>query len=67
MAFSIRQHNITRSACKSEDLITDKESGDVISSSCGLVIPDNIQDGRAEGSACLTTDAIFDNSTNTRL
>jgi transcription initiation factor TFIIB len=67
MVFSIRQHNITCSACNSEDVITDQESGEVICSSCGLVISDNIQEGRAEGSACFTTDAIYDKSTNTWL
>lgn len=67
MVFSIRQHNITCSACKNEDVITDHESGEVICSSCGLVVSDNIQEGRAEGSACFITDAIYDKSTNTGL
>jgi transcription initiation factor TFIIB len=66
MIFSIRQHNITCSAGKSKDVITDHESGEVICSSCGLVISDNIQEGRAEGSPCFTTDAIYE-STSTGL
>ena len=66
MIFSIRQHNITCSACKSKDVITDHESGEVICSSCGLVISDNTQEGRAEGSPCFTTDAIYE-STSTGL
>ena len=66
MIFSIRQHNITYSTGKSKDVITDHESGEVICSSCGLVISDNIQEGRAEGSPCFTTDAIYE-STSTGL
>jgi transcription initiation factor TFIIB len=66
LIFSIRQHNITCSACKSKDVITDHESGEVICSSCVLVISDNIQEGRAERSPCITTDAIYE-STNTGL
>jgi|SRR5947209_987958 len=54
------------SRCKS-DVITDHESGEVICSNCGIVISDGIQEGRAGGPACFTTDAIYDKSTNTGL
>ena len=44
MVFSWRRRNIICSACKSDRVITDYESGEVICSNCGLVISDNIQE-----------------------
>ncbi len=39
----MKQLGITCSACRSKDIITDHESGEVICSECGLVISDYIQ------------------------
>ena len=61
------QKLIVCSACKSDRLITDHESGEVICSKCGLVISDIIQESRADGSACFTTDEIYDKSRNAGL
>jgi transcription initiation factor TFIIB len=47
-------------ACKSNMVITDHESGEVICSSCGLVISNDLQESRAEGCASFETDAIYD-------
>ena len=44
----MERRNIICSACKSNRVITDYESGEVICSNCGLVISDNIQESRAE-------------------
>jgi transcription initiation factor TFIIIB Brf1 subunit/transcription initiation factor TFIIB len=51
----MEQRNIICSVCKSDRVITDQESGEVICSNCGLVISDNIQD---------STDAMYDKSRN---
>jgi len=61
------QKLIVCSACNSDGLITDHESGEVICSKCGLVISDIIQESRADGSACFTTDEIYDKSRNAGL
>jgi transcription initiation factor TFIIB len=61
------QKLIVCSACNSDRLITDHESGEVICSKCGLVISDIIQENRADGSACFTTDEIYDKSWNAGL
>ena len=52
----MERRNIICSVCKSDRVITDYESGEVICSNCGLVISDNIQD---------STDAIYDKSRKT--
>ena len=46
-------------ACKSNMVITDHESGEVVCSNCGLVISDNIQE-RADDRASFATDATCD-------
>jgi transcription initiation factor TFIIB len=61
------QKLIVCSACNSDRLITDHESGEVICSKCGLVISDIIQESRADGSACFTADEIYDKSRNAGL
>ncbi|MGC1928312.1 MAG: TFIIB-type zinc ribbon-containing protein, partial [Candidatus Nitrosopolaris sp.] len=61
------QRLIVCSACNSERVITDHESGEIICSKCGLVISDIIQESRADGSACFTTDEIYDKSRNAGL
>jgi transcription initiation factor TFIIB len=61
------QKLIVCSACNSDRLITDHESGEVICSKCGLVISDIIQESRVDGSACFTTDEIYDKSRNAGL
>ena len=61
------QKLIVCSACNSDGLITDHESGEVICSKCGLVISDIIQESRADGSACFTTYEICDKSRNAGL
>ncbi|MGA9149347.1 MAG: TFIIB-type zinc ribbon-containing protein [Candidatus Nitrosopolaris sp.] len=60
------QRLVVCSACNSDRVITDHESGEVICSKCGLVISD-IQESRAVGSACFTTDEIYDKSSNAGL
>ena len=65
MVFSIGQRNIICSSCKSNKVITDHESGEVICSKCGLVISDNVQESRVDGCACFTTDAMCDKSRKT--
>jgi transcription initiation factor TFIIB len=40
----MKQLSTACSACKSKEVITDHESGEIICSDCGLVISDNIQD-----------------------
>jgi transcription initiation factor TFIIB len=67
MVFSMGQRNIICSSCKSNKVITDHESGEVICSKCGLVISDNIQESRAESCASLPTDAIYDRGRNAGL
>ncbi|PWU81664.1 MAG: hypothetical protein DLM72_05885 [Candidatus Nitrosopolaris wilkensis] len=67
MVFSMGQRNIICSSCKSNKVITDHESGEVICSKCGLVISDNIQESRAESCASFTTDAIYDRGRNAGL
>lgn len=52
----MERRNIICSVCKSDRVITDQESGEVICSNCGLVISDNIQD---------STDAMYDKSRKT--
>ena len=52
----MERRNIICSVCKSDRVITDYESGEVICSNCGLVISDNIQD---------STDAMYDKSRKT--
>ena len=52
-------------SCKSDRVITDHESGEVICINCGLVISDNMQESLAEGCASFTTDAIYDMNRNT--
>jgi transcription initiation factor TFIIB len=52
----MERRNIICSVCKSDMVITDYESGEVICSNCGLVISDNIQD---------STDAMYDKSRKT--
>ena len=52
----MERRNIICSVCKSDRVITDHESGEVICSNCGLVISDNIQD---------STDAMYDKSRKT--
>jgi transcription initiation factor TFIIB len=52
------QKLIVCSVCKSDRIITDQESGEVICSNCGLVISDIIQD---------STDAMYDKSRKTVL
>jgi transcription initiation factor TFIIB len=42
------RHTSACSLCKSENLITDTQSGEVICSKCGMVISDKIQDTRPE-------------------
>jgi transcription initiation factor TFIIB len=44
MVFPMKQLRTACSACKSEEVITDHESGEIICSNCGLVISENIQD-----------------------
>jgi transcription initiation factor TFIIB len=61
------QRLVVCSACNSDRVITDHESGEVICSKCGLVISDIIQESRADGSACFTTDEIYDKSSNAGL
>ena len=61
------QRLIVCSACNSDRVITDHESGEVICSKCGLVISDIIQESRAVGSACFTTDEIYNKSRNAGL
>jgi transcription initiation factor TFIIB len=61
------QRLIVCSACNSDRVITDHESGEVICSKCGLVISDIIQESRAVGSACFTTDEIYNKSSNVGL
>ena len=62
MVFSIGQRNIICSSCKSNKVITNHESGEVICSKCGLVISENIQESRVDGCARFTTDAMCDKS-----
>ena len=52
----MERRNIICSVCKSDRVITDYDSGEVICSNCGLVISDNIQD---------STDAMYDKSRKT--
>ncbi len=52
----MERRNIICSVCKSDRVITDHESGEVICSNCGLVISDNIQD---------STDAMYDKNRKT--
>jgi transcription initiation factor TFIIB len=52
----MERRNIICSVCKSDRVITDYESGEVICSNCGLVISDNIQE---------STDAMYDKSRKT--
>ena len=54
----MERRNIICSVCKSDRVITDHESGEVICSNCGLVISDNNQD---------STDAMYDKSRKTVL
>jgi transcription initiation factor TFIIB len=61
------QRLVVCSACNNDRVITDHESGEVICSKCGLVISDIIQESRADGSACFTTDEIYDKSSNAGL
>ena len=51
-------------ACKSNMVITDHESGEVVCSNCGLVISDNIQE-RADDRASFATDATCDRRRHT--
>ncbi len=61
------QKLIICSSCKSNKVITDHESGELICSDCGLVISDNIQESRVDDCACFTTDARCDKSRKTGL
>jgi transcription initiation factor TFIIB len=61
------QKLIECSACNSDRLITDHESGEVICGKCGVVISDIIQESQADGSAYFTIDEIFDKSRNAGL
>ncbi len=61
------QKLIECSACNSDRLITDHESGEVICGKCGVVISDIIQENQADGSAYFTIDEIFDKSRNAGL
>ncbi len=54
-------------ACRSNMVITDQESGEVICSSCGLVISSDLQESRAEGCASFATDAMYYQRRNTGL
>ncbi|MFZ0222693.1 MAG: TFIIB-type zinc ribbon-containing protein [Candidatus Nitrosopolaris sp.] len=56
------QKSIICSICKSDSVITDHESGEVICSNCGLVISDNIQESQVDDCVSFTTDAIYDKS-----
>lgn len=57
------QQLITCSSCKSDRVITDHESGEIICDNCGTIISDNTQEKQAYGFS--TTSAIFTKRHNT--
>jgi transcription initiation factor TFIIB len=46
--------------CKSNSVITDPESGEIVCSQCGMVISDKIQETRQESRSFLSTEQAKD-------
>jgi transcription initiation factor TFIIB len=59
-AVSIMQKLVVCSICKSNDIITDPESGEIVCSKCGMVISDKIQETRQESRTFLDTEKVKD-------
>lgn len=55
-AVSIMHKLVVCSICKSNNVITDPESGEIVCSKCGMVISDKIQETRQESRTFLNTE-----------
>jgi hypothetical protein len=59
-AVSIIQNPVLCPICKSNNVITDPESGEIVCSKCGMVISDKIQETRRESRTFLNTEQAKD-------
>src|SRR2546425_6845414 len=57
---SIMQKLVVCFICKSDNVITDPESGEIVCSKCGMVISDKIQETRRESRTFLNTEQAKD-------
>jgi transcription initiation factor TFIIB len=59
------QHSIKCSACNSDRIITDHEDKEIICTNCGIVILDNIEEGRPDSNLSFINDEIYDKTRKT--
>src|SRR5919108_814041 len=64
--FTLMQKSMICSACKSNRIITDHDSVEVVCTSCGLVISDNVEEAQAIRHLISTkTNEVYDRTINT--
>ncbi|MFZ0510851.1 MAG: TFIIB-type zinc ribbon-containing protein [Candidatus Nitrosopolaris sp.] len=66
-AVSMMQNSVVCPICKSNNVITDPESGEIVCSKCGRVISDKIQEIRQESRTFLNTEQAKDRRRPTSL